>query len=123
CGDAARQQSVRLVSVTHREAPMSNQLDSILGRALSVRLNMQISLSSVAIVEEWMDTYLDRLLESVPLPPEMPHGYIAHFTVALASDLSEMSWRAYGDPAGFIPKMSKYFQDCKISPQDMGIID
>lgn len=102
---------------------MSNQLDSILGRALSIRLNMQISLSSLAIVEEWMDEHLERWMDSIPLPPEMPRGHTAHFGVTVAADLSDMSWRSYGDPAGFIPKMAKYFEDVKMTSEDIGILD
>ena len=49
-----------------------SSLDLALQRALSVRLNLQISLSQLAFVEEWMDIHLDRWLEHLPMPPEMP---------------------------------------------------
>jgi hypothetical protein len=97
--------------------------DNALQRALSVRLSLQFSLSSLPIVAEWMDIHLNRWLESVPLPPEMPTGHHAHFNVSLASDLSRMSWRAYGDPAGFVPKMARYFGVVKMSKEDTALLD
>jgi len=51
-----------------------SSLDLALQRALSVRLNLQISLSQLPIVEEWMDIHLDRWLEHLPMPPDMPDG-------------------------------------------------
>ncbi len=95
----------------------------MLQRALTIRLNMQISLSALPIVEEWMDIHLTRWLESVPLPPEMPSGHSAHFSVTVASDLSRLTWGAYGNPAGFIPKMAKYLEACRIAPEDVALID
>jgi hypothetical protein len=102
---------------------MSNPLDAVLSRALSIRLNLQISLSSLPIVEEWMDIHLNRWLESVPLPPEMPRGHTAHFGVVLGSDLSRLTWRAYGDPAGFVPKLASYLEACKIASADAALLD
>lgn len=102
---------------------MSNPLDAVLSRALAIRLNLQISLSPLTIVEEWMDIHLNRWLESVPLPPEMPSGHNAHFGVILASDLSRLTWRAYGDPAGFVPKMAKYLEVSKMSRADAALLD
>lgn len=94
-----------------------------LQQSLSIRLNLQISLSALPIVEEWMDIHLTRWLESVPMPPEMPAGHAAHFSVRLASDLSRLTWGAYGDPAGFIPKMAGYLKSAKITKEDMSLID
>jgi hypothetical protein len=94
-----------------------------LQRALSIRLNLQISVSALPIVEEWMDIHMTRWMESIPLPPEMPAGHAAHFTVRLASDLSRLAWGAYGNPAGFIPKMAKYLEVAKISSDDIALID
>lgn len=102
---------------------MSNPLDSVLGRALAIRLNLQISLSSLPVVEEWMDIHFNRWLESVPMPPEMPRDHTAHFAVTLASDLSQVSWRAYGAPAGFIPKMADYLNASNMSKDDLALID
>lgn len=102
---------------------MSNPLDAVLSRALSIRLNLQISLSSLPIVEEWMDIHLNRWLESVPLPPEMPMGHTAHFGVVLGSDLSRLTWRAYGDPAGFVPKLANYLEACKVSSADAALLE
>jgi hypothetical protein len=94
-----------------------------LQRALSVRLNLQISVSALPIVDEWMDVPMTLWMESVPLPPEMPTGHGAHFTVRLASDLSRLTWGAYGNPAGFIPKLAKYLEASKISREDVALID
>lgn len=94
-----------------------------LQQSLGIRLNLQISLSALPIVEEWMDIHLTRWLESVPMPPEMPSGHTAHFAVQLASDLSRLTWGAYGNPAGFIPKMAEYLKVSKITSEDMSLID
>jgi hypothetical protein len=102
---------------------MSNPLDAVLGRALAIRINLQISLSSLPIVEEWMDIHLNRWLESVPLPPEMPMGHTAHFGVVLGSDLSRLAWRAYGNPDGFVPKLAGYLHACKIGNADAALLD
>ncbi|MCG8425543.1 MAG: hypothetical protein MJE77_47295 [Proteobacteria bacterium] len=102
---------------------MSNQLESNLSQALSIRLKMQVSLSQLPIVEEWMDIHLTRWLESVPLPPELPMGHLAHFNVTIAADLSQLRWAAYGNPTGFIPKMTEYLAACKMSPADVQLLD
>lgn len=102
---------------------MSTSHHASLQRALSIRLNLQISLSALPIVEEWMDIHLTRWMESIPLPPEMPAGHNAHFTVRLASDLSRLTWGAYGNPAGFIPKLATYMDVSKISKEDIALID
>jgi hypothetical protein len=102
---------------------MNGSHQAALQRALSIRLNLQISVSALPIVEEWMDIDMTRWMESIPLPPEMPSGHNAHFAVRLASDLSRLTWGAYGNPAGFIPKMAKYFESCKISTEDIALID
>ncbi len=94
-----------------------------LERALTIRLNLQISISSLPLVAEWMDLPLTRWLESVPLPPEMPAGHLASFGVTIGSDLQRLTWGAYGDPAGFIPKMSSYFQAVGMSDTDTALID
>ena len=64
-----------------------SSLDLALQRALSVRLNLQISLSQLAIVEEWMDIHLDRWLEHLPMPPDMPNGEAVSYLAMLGSDL------------------------------------
>lgn len=101
---------------------MSSQ-QAALQRALTIRLNLQISLAAVPMIEEWMDLPLTRWLESVPSPPEMPSGHEALFAVTLASDLSRLTWGAYGNPAGFIPKMARYLESCRIGPEDIALID
>ncbi|MEM9490261.1 MAG: hypothetical protein AAGC55_14030 [Myxococcota bacterium] len=102
---------------------MSSQLEANLSRSLSIRLNLQISLTALPIVEEWMDIHLTRWMESVPLPPEMPMGHLAHFSVTAGSDLSRVTWRAHGSPHGFVPKMVDYLGKCGVSKQDMGLMD
>jgi hypothetical protein len=102
---------------------MTSPLDNSLQRALSVRLNLQITLSSLPIVEEWMDIHLDRWLEHVPMPPEMPDGHQASYLVSIGSDLRRLWWGAWGHPRGFVPKMADYFKLCNIAKSDEAVID
>lgn len=92
-------------------------------RALSTRLCLQISLSALPAVKEWMDSNLTRWLESVPLPPELPPDTRAEFRVSIASDLSRVTWSAFGPPRGFVPKMSAYLQKCGVGGADMALIN
>lgn len=98
-------------------------LESKLSRALAIRIKLQVSLASMEIIEEWMDIHLTRWIESVPLPPELPMGHRAHFGVSLSTDLSRLRWEAYGNPAGFIPKMADYLQKCGMSGNDTQLLD
>ncbi len=98
-------------------------LEAALQRALSIRLNLQITLSGLPAVEEWMDIHLDRWLEHVPTPPEMPPGHAVSYLAMLGSDLRRMCWSAWGDPAGFVPKMADYFKLCNIAKSDAAILD
>jgi hypothetical protein len=98
-------------------------LEAALNRALSIRLNLQITLSRLPIVEEWMDIHLDRWLEHVPTPPEMPMGYLVSYLAMLGSDLKRMWWGAWGDPAGMVPKMADYLKLCNIAKSDAAILD
>jgi hypothetical protein len=100
-----------------------SSLDLVLQRALSVRLNLQISLSQLAIVEEWMDIHLDRWLEHLPMPPDMPNGQTVSYLAMLGSDLRRIWWGAWGDPAGFVPKMADYFKLCNIARSDAALLD
>lgn len=102
---------------------MANPLDLALQRALSIRLNLQITLSSLPVVEEWMDIHLDRWLEHVPMPPEMPSGERVEYLAMIGSDLRRMWWGAWGDPAGFVPKMADYFKLCNIAKSDERVLD
>jgi hypothetical protein len=102
---------------------MTSPIDNALQRALSTRLNLQITLSSLPIVEEWMDIHLDRWLEHVPMPPEMPDGHQASYLTMLGSDLSRLWWGAWGHPRGFVPKMADYFKLCNIAKSDETVID
>jgi hypothetical protein len=100
-----------------------SSLDFALQRALSVRLNLQISLSQLAIVEEWMDIHLDRWLEHLPMPPDMPNGEAVSYLAMLGSDVRRVWWGAWGDPRGFVPKMADYFKLCNIAKSDAALLD
>lgn len=102
---------------------MASSLDFALQRSLAVRLNLQISLSSLPIVEEWMDIHLDRWLEHNPMPPDMPNGQAVSYSVMLGTDLRRMWWGAWGDPRGFVPRMSDYFKLCNIDRSDAMVLD
>lgn len=100
-----------------------SSLDLALQRALSIRLNLQISLSQLPIVEEWMDIHLDRWLEHNPMPPDMPDGEGASYLAMLGTDLQRVWWGAWGDPRGFVPKMADYFKLCNIAKSDAALLD
>jgi hypothetical protein len=100
-----------------------SSLDLALQRALSVRLNLQIGLSQLSIVEEWMDIHLDRWLEHLPMPPDMPNGQAVSYLAMLGSDLQRVWWGAWGDPGGFVPKMADYFKLCNIARSDAALLD
>src|SRR5215831_4994411 len=100
-----------------------SSLDLVLQRALSVRLNLQIGLSQLAIVEEWMDIHLDRWLEHLPMPPDMPDAQAVSYLVMLGSDLRRVWWGTWGDPRGFVPKMADYFKLCNIAKSDAHLLD
>jgi hypothetical protein len=102
---------------------MANALENALQKALSVRLNLQISLSQVPMVEEWMDIHLDRWLEHNPTPPDMPDGEVASYLAMFGSDLKRVWWGAWGDPRGFVPKMADYFKLCNIAKSDAQVLD
>jgi hypothetical protein len=100
-----------------------SSLDLALQRALSVRLNLQISLSQLPIVEEWMDIHLDRWLEHNPMPPDMPDGEGVSYLAMIGSDLRRIWWGSWGDPRGFVPKMADYFKLCNIAKSDAQLLD
>ena len=102
---------------------MANALEAALQRALSVRLNLQISLSQLPMIEEWMDIHLDRWLEHVPTPPDMPDGEMVNYSAMLGSDLRRVWWGSWGDPRGFVPKMADYFKLCNIAKSDTHVLD
>src|SRR5580704_9862264 len=98
-------------------------LESALQRALSVRLNLQISLSQLTIIDEWMDIHLDRWLEHIPTPADMPDGAEPpQYLAMLGSDLRRVWWGAWGDPRGFVPRMADYFKLCNIAKSDSHIL-
>jgi len=100
-----------------------SSLDEALQRALAVRLNLQISLSQLPIVQEWMDIHLDRWLEHNPMPPDMPDGQGISYLAMLGTDLRRMWWGAWGDPRGFVPKLADYFKLCNIAKTDAALLD
>jgi hypothetical protein len=102
---------------------MANALENALQKALSVRLNLQISLSQLPIIEEWMDIHLDRWLEHNPTPPDMPDGEGVSYLAMLGSDLKRVWWGAWGDPRGFVPRMADYFKLCNIAKTDAQLLD
>jgi hypothetical protein len=98
--------------------------ESSLQKSLNTRIGLQVSLSALPdLIEEWMDTEIDRWLESVPLPPELPAGESATFVVTLGSEASRLRWAAYGDPAGFVPKMGTYFDKVGIGKADVALLN
>ncbi len=100
-----------------------SSLDLALQRALSVRLNLQISLSQLPMIEEWMDIHLDRWLEHNPMPTDMPNGETVSYLAMFGSDLRRVWWGAWGDPGGFVPKMADYFKLCNIAKSDASLLD
>lgn len=102
---------------------MASGLEAALQKALSVRLNLQISLSQLPIIEEWMDIHLDRWLEHNPTPPDMPDGEGVSYLAMLGSDLRRVWWGAWGDPRGFVPRMADYFKLCNIAKSDAALLD
>jgi hypothetical protein len=97
--------------------------DQALQSALAIRLNLQIGLSQLPLVEEWMDIHLDRWLEHVPMPPEMPDGHSVSYLAMFGSDLRRIWWGAWGDPRGTVPKMADYFKLCNIATSDANVLD
>ncbi len=102
---------------------MASSLETALQKALSVRLNLQISLSQLSMIEEWMDIHLDRWLEHNPTPPDMPDGEGVSYLAMLGSDLRRVWWGSWGDPRGFVPRMADYFKLCNIAKSDAHLLD
>ena len=101
-----------------------SSLELALQKALAVRLNLQISLSQLPMVEEWMDIHLDRWLEHNPTPPDMPpDGQGISYLAMIGSDLRRLWWGSWGDPRGFVPKMADYFKLCNIAKSDATVLD
>lgn len=104
-------------------SPPGTPIENALQQTLQIRLALQMSLSSLPVVEEWMDIHLDRWLEHVPMPPEMPAGHGVTYLAGVGADLKRMWWGAWGDPRGFVPKMADYFRLCNIAKSDEQILD
>lgn len=100
-----------------------SSLDLALQRALAIRLNLQISLSQLPIIDESMDLHLDRWLEHNPMPTDMAMGETVSYLAMLGSDLRRVWWGAWGAPGGFVPKMADYFKLCNIAKSDAALLD
>jgi len=94
-----------------------------LSTALAGRLALQMSLSSLTVVEEWMDTPLTRWLDSVPLPPEMPDGEGPPLVVSIGSDAMLLRWSSGGAPGGVVPKLVDYLRRAGALPADFHQVD
>jgi hypothetical protein len=94
-----------------------------LSAALAAKLAMQMSVSSLPVIEEWMDTPLTRWLDSVPLPMEMPGGESPDLLVSLGSDARLVRWSAGGLPEGIIPKLTDYLRRAGAIPGDFHKVD
>lgn len=98
-------------------------VSEVLSAALAARLAMQMSVSSLPVIEEWMDTPLTRWLDSVPLPMEMPGGESPPMIVSLGSDARRVRWSAGGLPEGVIPKLVDYLKRAGALPADFQRVD
>lgn len=98
-------------------------VSELLSQALASKLAMQMSVSSLPVIEEWMDTPLTRWLDSVPLPMEMPDGDSPPMVVSLGSDARLVRWSAAGAPEGMIPKLVEYLKRAGAVPDDFQRVD
>jgi hypothetical protein len=98
-------------------------VSEILSTALAAKLAMQMSVSSLPVIEEWMDTPLTRWLDSVPLPMEMPGGESPPMVVSLGSDARLVRWSSGGLPEGMIPKLVEYLKRAGAVPGDFQKVD
>jgi len=98
-------------------------VSEVLSQALASKLAMQMSVSSLPVIEEWMDTPLTRWLDSVPLPMEMPDGESPPMVVSLGSDARLVRWSAGGAPEGMIPKLVEYLKRAGAVPGDFQRVD
>lgn len=94
-----------------------------LSNALATKLALQMSVSALEVVEEWMDTPLTRWIDSVPLPVEMPRGVTPPLIVTVAADGRRMRWASGGVPEGIVPKLSDYLRKAGAVPLDFQLID
>jgi hypothetical protein len=98
-------------------------VSEILSAALAAKLAMQMSVSSLPVIEEWMDTPLTRWLDSVPLPMEMPGGESPPMVVSLGCDARLVRWSSGGLPEGMIPKLVEYLKRAGAVPGDFQKVD
>jgi hypothetical protein len=98
-------------------------LSETLSAALAVRLNLQISVSSLPVVEEAMDAPIGRWIDSAPLPPESADGQDARFRVRVASDLGGVGFAMDGLPGAVIPKLGNYLRQSGLGPAEEKVID
>ena len=98
-------------------------VSEVLSQSLATKLAMQMSVSSLPVIEEWMDTPLTRWLDSVPLPMEMPDGESPPMVVSIGSDARLVRWSAAGAPEGMIPKLVEYLKRAGAVPGDFQRVD
>src|SRR5690606_35003623 len=94
-----------------------------LSEALAGRLALQMSVSSLEVIEEWMDMPLTRWLDSIPLPMEMPDASSPAVLVVLGSDARRVRGSAGGPPERVIPKMDDCLRRAGAHPGDFHRID
>jgi hypothetical protein len=94
-----------------------------LSAALALRLKLDMSLSRLPLVEEWMDVPFSRWLDSVPMPPEMPDGEMPSVVVSLGAGADLVRWSFAGAPAGVVPKLVDYMRRAGALPADFQQVD
>ena len=94
-----------------------------LSAELAARLALQMSVSSLPVVDETMDNALGRWLDGVPLGPEMPDREPVPVVVSVGADAQLMRWSAAGAPAGVVPKLTEYLRLAGGVPGDFARVD
>lgn len=100
-----------------------SDINQRLSAELAGRLALQMSVSSLPVVDETMDNALGRWLDSVPLGPEMPDRQPVPVIVSVGADAQLMRWSAVGAPAGVVPKLSEYLRLAGGVPGDFARVD
>jgi hypothetical protein len=94
-----------------------------LSAALAVRLNVQISASSLPVVDEAMDVPLGRWIDSAPMPSDSADGNDVRFEVRLASDFSQVAFAMHGLPGAVLPRLASYLGQSAMLPAEERVID
>jgi hypothetical protein len=98
-------------------------LSDRLATALAVRLNLQISVTSLAIIDEAMDAPLGRWLDSAPLPLDSADGNDVAFEVRLQSDLSRVRFAMHGLAGGVIKRLGAYLRESGLPAAEAATIE